>query len=982
METILQPGDRAGFYQPGYEDYGDLLRSIGESHHQSCVLLTSREKPIEISTFELVDGKVRSLSLHGSEEAAFALLEAKALVGTDTEKRQLCEFYDYSPLALKIVAASIHSLFDGDIALFLSEETMVFNGLRRLFDQQFERLSDLEQTIMYWLAINREWTSIAELMADIVPTVSKANLLEALESLAWRSMVEVKLGQYTQQPVIMEYVTSELIQRIATEIITLKPSLLRRYALIKTTVLDYIRESQTRLIVQPVVLHLNNAFRHAEQLKHHFQQLLQEIRHLQTPFFGYGVGNSLNLCLHLQLDLVDFDYSRFKIRQVNFQGKQFSHLNLTEAELKDCCFTQTFGGIVTLAFSPDNRLLALGDSNGTVRLWQTSSNRDRGLVLEQPLLDLMGHTSWILSVDWHPNGQWLMSSSDDQTIRIWDINTGRCLNILQVHQRSVWWAAWSPDGSQIASGSSDQTIRIWDATTGTCGQTLEGHQGLVYCVAWSPNGRLLASSSEDQTIRLWDVLQGKCLQTLTPDRSWVRRVAWSPDGTMLASTSADLRLWDGQTGRLLRTLDSHSIWIDSLAWSPDSQTLASGNSDCTLKVWNAQTGECLHTLQGHQDLSWALSWSLDGQTLASGSLDQTVRLWNVETGQCRHVLQGYTNSIRGLTWSPDGQLLASSGSEKTIRIWDTTTGQCLKTLTGHQAWIYSVAWKPRSTSASPQDEAGMIASCAADATIKLWNVATGHCVQTLYGHTSWIYSVAWSPDGQKLASGSSLNDLTARIWDPLTGECLQVLMGHQSWIWWVKWSPDGKMLVTAADDKMIKLWDVEAGECLTTLQDDRQLGVAISWGPDSQHLATSALGHVVRIWSVATATWQQELVGHQACVWAIAWSPDGRWIASASDDLTVKLWNLKTNECQHTFVGHESRIWNLSWSPTGRILTSCSLDGTIRLWDIQTRYCVNVLRSDRPYEGMNITGVTGLTLAQKQALKGLGAIEDNWKGTQ
>lgn len=251
VETIMQPGDRAGHYQPNYENYGDLLRLLGESFHQSCVILTSREKPAEVGMLESEDGWVRSLPLSGSQEASLALIDSKGLVGTAAEKHQLCEFYNCSPLALKIVASSIQSLFAGDIATFLAEETMIFNGLRRLLEQQFERLSDLEQTIMYWLAINREWTAIAELLADIVPPVAKARVMESLESLVWRSMVERRVpqgearpaSQYTQQPVVMEYVLEHLTQQLTTELMTLNLSLFRRFALIKTTVSEHIYQS-------------------------------------------------------------------------------------------------------------------------------------------------------------------------------------------------------------------------------------------------------------------------------------------------------------------------------------------------------------------------------------------------------------------------------------------------------------------------------------------------------------------------------------------------------------------------------------------------------------------------------------------------------------------------------------------------------------------------------------------------------------------
>ena len=200
------------------------MRVVAETRHQSCLVLTSREKCAQFAQLE-GDEFVQGLSLTGSPEAAEALIKVMGLTGSEIQKQELGDRYRWNPLALKIVATSIHDLFNGEIELFLQQDTLVFNGLRRLLDQQFERLSNLEQTILYWLAINREWTAIADLEDDIVPVVSRAkavsraNVLEALEALNWRSLIERKSGRYTQQPVVMEYVTEMLLDRVYNEII-------------------------------------------------------------------------------------------------------------------------------------------------------------------------------------------------------------------------------------------------------------------------------------------------------------------------------------------------------------------------------------------------------------------------------------------------------------------------------------------------------------------------------------------------------------------------------------------------------------------------------------------------------------------------------------------------------------------------------------------------------------------------------------------
>jgi WD40 repeat protein len=967
-ETIMQAGERTGYYQPGYEDYGDLLRLLGETNHQSCVLLTSREKPAEIDIFEALDGSVRSLALAGSPEASFALFASKGLTGSDAERVQLGERYGYSPLALKIVTASIHSLFNGEIRTFLAQDTLVFNGLRRLLDRQFDRLSELEKAIMYWLSIEREWTSIAQLQENIVPRIPRASLLESLESLSWRNLIEMRAGQYTQQPVVMEYTIDCLISQIAQELIAAEPTQFIHYALIKTNTKDYIRHSQISLILQPIATQFQEYFANPTTLKSQIQQILETIHKLDIKYGNYGAGNLLNLALHLGIDLSGFDFSHLSIRHADLQGKALHRVNLSGADFSNCTFTQTFGAIFAIAFSPDNRILAFGDSNCSIRLWQTVKN-DRDLLdLDRPLLTLRGHQSWIFSVAWHPDGQKLISCSEDLTLKLWDIRTGQCLHTLVGHQKPIWSVVWSPDGQSLASSSSDCSIKIWNAQTGDCLHTWQEHQNLVWSVAWSPDGKTLASCSDDRSIRLWDVASGRCLKILQAQGYWVRSVAWSPDGKMLASTSSDrsIWLWDSETGECLRTLTGHQGWLYGLAWSPDGKTLASSSGDFTVKIWNPVNGDCLKTLQGHQEPIWTLAWAADGKILASGSYDQTVRLWNVETGQCRRILQGYTNCIGSVVWSPDGRSLASSSTDRTVRVWDAATGQCTRTLTGHQGWVYSVDWSPNRP---------IIASGSNDNTVKLWDVRTGTCSNTLRGHDSWVWCVAWSPSGQMLATGSSTNDLTVRLWHPETGACLKILSGHQSWIWWLQWHPNGKILATAGNDRSIRLWDVDAGTCLYVLNDDRESGIALAWSPDGKCLATSTIDFTVRLWQLETETWQDTAIVHSGLIWSIAWSPDGRSMATASDDGTIKISNVDNYECLHTLAGHQQRIWSIAWSPDGNTLASSSSDETIRLWDVKKGECSNILRIDRAYEGTNIAGVTGITEAQQATLKALGCVE-------
>ncbi|MBE9107325.1 NACHT domain-containing protein, partial [Nostoc cf. edaphicum LEGE 07299] len=225
FDTLLQQG--TGCYREGYEPYGELLWRLGETQHQSCVLLTSREKPTEIAALEGDALPVRTLALLGLEVAAGqTILTLKGLSGSEEETRQLVECYRGNPLALKIAATSIRDLHEGNIANFFSEGTTVFKGIGNLLEQQFKRLSTLEQQVMYWLAINREKLSSTELQTAFTPTLPKPKLMSVLESLRWCSLIESNTGGFTQQPVVMEYVTDCLIEQVCQEIVTESPQYL------------------------------------------------------------------------------------------------------------------------------------------------------------------------------------------------------------------------------------------------------------------------------------------------------------------------------------------------------------------------------------------------------------------------------------------------------------------------------------------------------------------------------------------------------------------------------------------------------------------------------------------------------------------------------------------------------------------------------------------------------------------------------------
>jgi WD40 repeat protein len=965
VESILRGGEHAGQYREGYQAYGELLQRIGEVRHTSCLVLTSREKPKEIVLLEGETLPVRSLQLEGLNIAAGReIFRAKGnFVGSDLEWQRLIEHYAGNPLALKMVAAGIQDLFDSNLTIFLATlrtGTLVFDDIRDLLERQMNRISKLEIEVMYWLAVEREPIAFTALRENVLSLEAKQKLPETLRSLGQRSLIEKTATGFTQQPVVMDFAIDRFIERICGEIVRGAIGLFNSHAILEAQAKDYIRDTQIRLIIIPLVDKLL-AQTNLSSLVDRLGQILTNWRQRSARSPGYLAGNILNLLTHLKIDLRGWDFSNLCVWQAYLAGRNLKQVNFARADLAKSVFTEDLSVTPAVAFSPTGKLLATGDADGAIRLWQVADWKK--------LLTLKGHTNWIWSVMFNPDGSVLASASDDKTVRLWDTRSGECRCILP-HTHRIWSVAFSPDGKTIASGSEDSTVKLWHWQTGECYQTLFGHTNWIRSIAFSPDGKTLASGSVDCTVRLWDVGTGECIKTLQGHTTQVWSVAFSPDGEMLASSSdRTVKLWQTSTGECLRTLCGHTNWIRTVAFSSGGDIVASGSEDYTIRLWDVQTGECCRTLAGHTNWIRSVAFSPDGKTLASGSGDHTIKIWNVTDGKCIKTLQGYTSRVwsvafhpRPLASHPTG-MLASGNDDKTVRLWNVETGECDRTLHGHGNRVWAVAFSP---------DGQTIASGSGDYTIGLWNASTSDRYNTIQAY-SGVRSLAFHPNGYILAGGC--DDYTVRLWDILSGKTLHKLQGHTNRVWSVAFSVDGNFLASGSDDHTIKLWNTETGECHNTLQGHDNWVWAVAFSPDGQTLASGSGDRTVKLWDWQTGKCYQTLQEHTSRVWSVAFSPDGQTVASGSSDYSIKLWNVETGECRHTLQGHTDLIWSVAFSTDGQILASGSQDETIRLWDANTGKSLKILRAQRPYEGMNIAGVTGLTEAAIATLKALGATE-------
>jgi WD40 repeat protein/transcriptional regulator with XRE-family HTH domain len=955
-ESLLHEGCFSGRYRQGYEDYGELIKRIGESTHQSCLLLTSREKPRELTLLEGPRSQARSLQLCGLPiGAAQNLLDNKGLSGTSEEWTRLIECYNGNPLALKIVAEMIRLVFDGNIEEFLTTGGLVFGDIFELLNEQLTRLSEVEQELVYWLAVAREPIGFDELRADLLTPLAPIQLAETLASLRQRALIEKHPAGFTLQHVVMEFVTSQLIAQSCAEIASGDPHVLMRHALLKAEAKEYIREAQQRLILAPVAEALLSSLGQAG-LVEALGRLIARLRAQHPHAPGYAGGTIINLLSYLGVDLAGYDFSGLVIWQAYLRGVALHHVNLAAANLARSVFTDTFGNVLCVAFSPDGTLLAAGMADGEIRLWRVSDRKQQWV--------LQGHRDWVRSLAFSPDGALLASGGDDQTVRIWELQRGTCQQTLAAHTGRVLAVAFSPDGALLATGGEDQALRLWDVRAGDCLTILDGHTGWVCSVIFSPDGRMLASGGSDRGIHLWDVATGRCCSILDDSPNWVWVVRFSPDGRMLASAGGHqtIQIWDVLSGRRLKVLSGHSDGLFALAWSPNGELLASGSNDQTIRLWDVSTGHCCHILQGHRKWVRSLAFSPDGALLASGSNDQTIRFWEVPTGRCCHILQGYVSWVWSLAWSPDGQILASSGDDQIVRFWNRETGACYHTLSRQPGSVWSVAFSPDSR----------WLALGNGTAIALWDTATGQTREIAGPDQGLVRTIAFSPSQRLVATGGE--DWTIRLYDLDTGGCVQTMAGHRGWIWSVAFSPDGRWLASGCDDQNVRFWEVATERCVGVLHGHNNSIWSVAFSPDGRWLASACDDMTVRLWDVAGGACVHVLTGHTAQVWSVAFRPGGGLLASGGADGSVRLWDVATGAACGV-LAHPGRVRTVVFNHDGSLLASAGSDSIIRLWDVGAGTCRRELATPKPYEGLNITGVVGLSAMQKSTLRALGAID-------
>ncbi len=578
------------------------------------------------------------------------------------------------------------------------------------------------------------------------------------------------------------------------------------------------------------------------------------------------------------------------------------------------------GSIRKLAYTPDGNHLLVASSIG---IWTYNAD-----TLET--LDLFDSTRF-------SNGDVVFSldrrlfatrrgDHEETTAHLWNRIQRQHITNLKGHTRYIDSLDFSPDGNTLATGSSDHTARLWDITTGAHKMTLAGHTETVTSVAFSPDGKTLATGSWDDTVRLWDTTTGEHKPLLT-DQSGegIDQMAFSPDGETLAIifyNTIGIELWDVNTGERKKRLWTNRN-ISCVAFSPDSKRLAGGGWS-ELHLWHIDTDERM-TLTGHLKEVVSVTFNPDGRTLASASADE-LHLWDSATGAQIGTITGHTQYIRGFAVSPDGHTIAT-GNREQIRLWDTINR-------AEKAILYEDDWGNDNLAFSPD---GSILASNIGPRIRIWDVATGTHITRLKTYRgsgvggSIIRAIAFSPNGCFFANGHIGNE-TVWLWSAgFTRN--QILTGHTKQVSALAFSPDSRTLASGSFDHTIHLWDTQTGTHKTTLTGHTKRIESIAFSPDGKILASASRDGPVRLWDTISGGHKATLTGYSD---SVAFSPDGKTLAGVSnyDGRTVRLWDVTRGINKTSLTGHASHVSHVAFSPDGKTLISASYDGTILLWDL------------------------------------------------
>lgn len=558
---------------------------------------------------------------------------------------------------------------------------------------------------------------------------------------------------------------------------------------------------------------------------------------------------------------------------------------------------------------------------------------------------LEGDNSGVIDFAFSPDGTRLATGSYDNTVKIWDLHSGKAILTIANFTEKVTHVAFSPacpddpkGGNRLAAISDDLTVKIWDSNTGKLMLNLEGLPSIAETIAFSPDGKKLVITYDNHSAKIWDLTDQKVILSLNnPEIEAIP--AFTHDGKIVPE------------GRHV----FHPAIIWNADFSSDSKNLIWWTEGKQAEKWDLETGKVtqISDAEIHSDSIRNVFSGPEIDRYDAEILNNDVKIWDNHSGKQALLLNGHQNTIMSIAFSPDGKRLATGSADHRAIIWNSISGQEEHLLIGHNGYVFSVAFSP----ACPGDPKGgkWLATASSDETVKIWGSDSGNVSINLHCN-SYAYCLAFSPDGKTLATGCS--DQTTLIWDLKTGKVIRKLLGHNGPVKSVAFSPDGKRLATGSTDYKIKIWDVNSGDAIFTLEGHKDRILSVAFSPacatdprGGSMLASSASDGFAKIWDLRTGKAILTLEGNVGEITGIAFSPEGKTLATVNrqnDDKTsvAKVWDLQSGKLAFALEGDITPMGCVAFSSDGKRLATGFRQPII--WDLDPDVMIDKLHRERP----------------------------------
>ena len=428
-------------------------------------------------------------------------------------------------------------------------------------------------------------------------------------------------------------------------------------------------------------------------------------------------------------------------------------------------------------------------------------------------------------------------------------------------------------------------------------------------------------------------------------------IAFGPQGERIVSTHSTrgggmIKVRNVATGDLLldiKAFHGANNNVAGVAVSPDGRQIAAAVSEygpsqaAVVRTWDAQTGRELLTLRSDATQLLRVAFSADGKLLASDSFKMgrraAIEVWDATTGEHIHRLPDASHIFKGAAFCfhPDQDRLAASSADGTIKIYEATSGRETMSLLGHKVRVGSLAFSTDGKYLASGDGMFAQATVAHEHEVVIWDMTSGVAKHSLYGHRGAIHAVAFSADGESLASASQ--DGTVRIWSVTDGETLRVIHGHSQHVIDVAFSPKGRLLASASVDNTIKLWNMSGDPKGHIVCQHDGAVTCVAFSRDSRRLASASADRTIKIWDAKTGVSRAALKGHEDTVRSIAFSPDGSYLASVSSDQTLRIWELPSGKQIHSIPAHYGAVYDVAVSADSSLLATAGEDNMVAIWN-------------------------------------------------